>query len=114
MARGGRALEAHCDIMPIRSAVAPWQQAAGLGGLCERIRAVGDSGGRMRSRPSGLRNLLGVGPHLLGEGLVETFGEAYQRYRRCVPAFLPYKGAAGGRYRELTAEQESRQVTPEG
>ena len=33
-------------------------------------------------------------------GLVEAFGEEYERYRRCVPALLPYKGAGGRRYRE--------------
>ena len=33
-------------------------------------------------------------------GLIETFGENYERYRRYVPALLPYKGAGGQRYRE--------------
>jgi len=32
--------------------------------------------------------------------LVEAFGEEYERYRRYVPALLPYKGAAGRLYRE--------------
>jgi protein-S-isoprenylcysteine O-methyltransferase Ste14 len=32
-------------------------------------------------------------------GLVETFGEDYERYRRYVPALLPYKGAGGRRFR---------------
>ena len=32
--------------------------------------------------------------------LVGLFGEEYERYRRHVPAFLPYKGAAGARFRE--------------
>ena len=31
--------------------------------------------------------------------LVEAFGEEYERYRRYVPALLPYKGAGGRRYR---------------
>lgn len=38
--------------------------------------------------------------HLEERGLVETFGEEYEAYRRCVPALVPYKGAAGRRYRE--------------
>jgi protein-S-isoprenylcysteine O-methyltransferase Ste14 len=33
-------------------------------------------------------------------GLVKTFGEDYERYRKHVPALLPYKGAGGRRYRE--------------
>ncbi len=33
-------------------------------------------------------------------GLVETFSEEYERYRRYVPALLPYKGAGGRHYRE--------------
>jgi protein-S-isoprenylcysteine O-methyltransferase Ste14 len=37
-------------------------------------------------------------------GLVEAFGEDYERYRRCVPALLPYKGAGGQRYRELSGD----------
>ena len=32
--------------------------------------------------------------------LVEAFGEDYERYRRYVPALLPYKGNGGRRYRE--------------
>jgi protein-S-isoprenylcysteine O-methyltransferase Ste14 len=36
--------------------------------------------------------------------LVEAFGEDYERYRRCVPALLPYKGAGGQRYRELIGD----------
>jgi protein-S-isoprenylcysteine O-methyltransferase Ste14 len=32
--------------------------------------------------------------------LIEVFGEDYARYRRCVPALLPYKGARGQRYRQ--------------
>ena len=33
-------------------------------------------------------------------GLIDLFGEGYERYRRYVPALLPYKGAAGRLYRE--------------
>ncbi len=33
-------------------------------------------------------------------GLIEAFGKDYERYRRYVPALLPYKGAGGQRYRE--------------
>jgi protein-S-isoprenylcysteine O-methyltransferase Ste14 len=33
-------------------------------------------------------------------GLVQVFGREYERYQRYVPALLPYKGAAGRRYRE--------------
>jgi len=32
--------------------------------------------------------------------LVRLFGKEYERYRRYVPAFIPYKGAGGKRYRE--------------
>ena len=32
-------------------------------------------------------------------GLVEEFGQDYERYRQYVPALLPYKGAGGKRYR---------------
>ena len=32
--------------------------------------------------------------------LIKTFGEDYKRYRKYVPALLPYKGAEGRRYRE--------------
>jgi len=28
-------------------------------------------------------------------GLTDAFGEAYEKYRRCVPALIPYKGAIG-------------------
>ena len=33
-------------------------------------------------------------------GLIAVFGRDYERYRRYVPALLPYKGAGGRRYRE--------------
>jgi protein-S-isoprenylcysteine O-methyltransferase Ste14 len=33
-------------------------------------------------------------------GLIKLFGEDYERYRRHVPALLPYKGDGGRRYRE--------------
>jgi len=33
-------------------------------------------------------------------GLIEAFGEDYEKYRKYVPALLPYKGAGGQRYRE--------------
>jgi protein-S-isoprenylcysteine O-methyltransferase Ste14 len=33
-------------------------------------------------------------------GLIEKFGEDYKRYRRYVPALLPYKGAGGQRFHE--------------
>ena len=32
-------------------------------------------------------------------GLIATFGKDYEKYRRYVPALLPYKGAGGKRYR---------------
>ena len=32
------------------------------------------------------------------QGLIDDFGEDYERYRKCVPALLPYKGAAGKRF----------------
>jgi protein-S-isoprenylcysteine O-methyltransferase Ste14 len=32
-------------------------------------------------------------------GLAEAFGQDYERYRKYVPALLPYKGAGGKRYR---------------
>jgi len=31
-------------------------------------------------------------------GLIDVFGEDYERYRKYVPALLPYKGAGGKRY----------------
>lgn len=30
-------------------------------------------------------------------GLIDAFGEAYEKYRRYVPALIPYKGAIGKR-----------------
>ena len=34
------------------------------------------------------------------QGLIDIFCEDYEKYRRFVPALLPYKGAGGKRYRE--------------
>jgi len=34
-------------------------------------------------------------------GLIEAFGEDYKRYRRYVPALIPYKGAIGKRLRGI-------------
>jgi protein-S-isoprenylcysteine O-methyltransferase Ste14 len=42
-------------------------------------------------------------------GLVEVFGDDYVRYRRCVPALLPYKGAIGQRYRK---DGDGSEATP--
>jgi protein-S-isoprenylcysteine O-methyltransferase Ste14 len=33
------------------------------------------------------------------QALIRAFGQDYQRYRRYVPALIPYKGAGGKRYR---------------
>jgi protein-S-isoprenylcysteine O-methyltransferase Ste14 len=33
-------------------------------------------------------------------GLIETFGEDYEKYRKYVPSLLPYKGAGGRRFRK--------------
>ena len=43
-------------------------------------------------------------------GLIEVFGEDYERYRRYVPALLPYKGAGGQRYREDCDDYESNLI----
>jgi len=37
-------------------------------------------------------------------GLIETFGENYELYRRYVPALLPYKGSGGRRFRRHCGE----------
>ena len=42
-------------------------------------------------------------------GLVETFGRDYERYRRYVPALLPYKGAGGRHYREHSQRSQQEQ-----
>jgi protein-S-isoprenylcysteine O-methyltransferase Ste14 len=39
-------------------------------------------------------------------GLIEAFGKDYERYRRCVPALLPYKGAGGQRQLEDLVDSE--------
>jgi protein-S-isoprenylcysteine O-methyltransferase Ste14 len=41
-------------------------------------------------------------------GLVEEFGQEYERYRRYVPALLPYKGNGGRRYREDRDDSEPK------
>jgi protein-S-isoprenylcysteine O-methyltransferase Ste14 len=41
-------------------------------------------------------------------GLVNIFGEDYDKYRRFVPALLPYKGAGGKLYREHCNESAPR------
>jgi protein-S-isoprenylcysteine O-methyltransferase Ste14 len=42
------------------------------------------------------------------QGLVNIFGEDYDKYRRFVPALLPYKGAGGKLYREHCNESVPR------
>jgi len=37
-------------------------------------------------------------------GLIKTFGESYELYRRYVPALLPYKGSGGRRFRRQCSE----------
>jgi hypothetical protein len=37
-------------------------------------------------------------------GLIDIFGEDYEKYRRFVPALLPYKGNGGKLYREHCGE----------
>jgi protein-S-isoprenylcysteine O-methyltransferase Ste14 len=41
-------------------------------------------------------------------GLIKTFGEDYEKYRRFVPPLLPYKGASGKHYREHYGESSSK------
>jgi len=41
-------------------------------------------------------------------GLIEVFGEDYERYRRYVPALLPYKGTGGQRYRKDCDDSEPK------
>jgi protein-S-isoprenylcysteine O-methyltransferase Ste14 len=41
-------------------------------------------------------------------GLAEEFGPEYERYRRYVPALLPYKGNGGRRYREDRDDSEPK------
>ena len=41
-------------------------------------------------------------------GLIEEFGQDYERYRRYVPALLPYKGAGGRRYRADADDSEPK------
>jgi protein-S-isoprenylcysteine O-methyltransferase Ste14 len=41
-------------------------------------------------------------------GLAEEFGQEYERYRRYVPALLPYKGNGGRRYREDRDDSEPK------
>ena len=43
-------------------------------------------------------------------GLVKTFGEDYNRYRKYVPTLLPYKGAGGRRYREESGNKTSEVI----
>ena len=37
--------------------------------------------------------------HLEEQGLISVFGQDYERYRRYVPALIPYKGSRGKHYR---------------
>jgi len=68
-----------------------------------------------------LSDLLFIGPWVLmlvvshyvvrleERGLVQVFGQEYERYRWHVPALVPYKGAAGRRYREDRTESSPKQ-----
>ena len=40
-------------------------------------------------------------------GLLKIFGKEYEEYRRCVPALIPYRGAAGKRFREQGTKPSS-------
>jgi len=41
-------------------------------------------------------------------GLIEIFGEYYEKYQGFVPALLPYKGAGGKLYREHCDESTQK------
>jgi protein-S-isoprenylcysteine O-methyltransferase Ste14 len=43
-------------------------------------------------------------------GLIEVFGENYERYRGYVPALLPYKGAGGKRYLQDSTDSVSKMI----
>jgi protein-S-isoprenylcysteine O-methyltransferase Ste14 len=55
--------------------------------------------------------MLVISPYVIRleeQGLIEEFGRDYERYRKYVPALLPYKGAGGRRYREDDDDSEPR------
>jgi len=43
--------------------------------------------------------------------LITTFGDSYKRYQRYVPMLVPYKGAAGVRFREEPDRVRSDEIT---